>query len=77
MFFDMKGGVDELSDGQGCREERKDTTIKVIQELGHEREVRVCQDRENGGGKLSQAEFSAEVKKQRVGSKQMQTGAGK
>ena len=54
MFFDMKGGVDELSDGQGCREERKDTTIKVIQELGHEREVRVCQDRENGGGKLSQ-----------------------
>lgn len=77
MFFDMKGGVDELSDGQGCWEERKDNTIKVIQELGHEREVRVCQDRENGDGKPSRAELSAEVKKLRVGNKQMQTGAGK
>ena len=47
MFFDMKGGIDELFDGQGCKGERKDITIKVIQELGYEREVRVCQDREN------------------------------
>lgn len=40
-----------------------DITVKAIEELGHERELRVYQDRESGIGKLFQANYMAEIKK--------------
>lgn len=47
-----------------------DITVKAREELGHEREVRLYQDRESGIGKSFQADYMAKIKKMSLGSTQ-------